>query len=162
MHFDATMVAGIAFICFLGLMLYLKVPGMVAKGLDESSAAIANELAEAKKLRVQAEELRLSYERQQQQAKSEAAELIKQAEIDAKNLRAKAEAQLKLDIEAKAKAAQERIQRAEQNAIDEVRSFAADKAVKIAQKMLVENASDTGSSEVLSNSIKAISGKLAS
>jgi F-type H+-transporting ATPase subunit b len=69
---DATMVAAAGFAVFIGGMLYLKVPSMALKGLDDQSAKIANELAEAKRLRAEAEALRQSYEDQRVKAEGEA------------------------------------------------------------------------------------------
>jgi F-type H+-transporting ATPase subunit b len=160
MHFDATLVAAIAFFVFIGIMLYMKIPASVGAGLDAQSQAIAKELEEAKKLRLQAEELRASYEKQQSEAKAQAEEMIKQAAEDAKTLKAQAKKQLDADIAAKTQAASERIARAEQAAIDEVRAFAANAAVEIAEKMLIEDASKKGGAELLSSSIKNISKKL--
>ena len=45
----------IAFILFVGVVLYYKLPGKVANALDQRSAAIARELEEARKLRAEAE-----------------------------------------------------------------------------------------------------------
>ncbi len=40
--------------CFLALVLYLKVPGMIGKMLDGRIKAIETELAEAERLRLEA------------------------------------------------------------------------------------------------------------
>lgn len=160
LHFDATLVAAIAFLVFVGVILYLKVPSAIAKSLDEQSLAIAKELEQAKQLRIQAEELRKSYEAQQADAEALAKAMIEQAEEDAKALKKAAKDQLKADIEAKTKAAAERIARAEQNAIDEVRAFAADKAVEAAKVMFQSEASGKGGEKIFAQSLQKVSESL--
>lgn len=160
LHFDATLVAALAFACFIGLLIYLKVPSMIAKALDDQSLAIASELEKAKELRVQAESLRASYEQQQKEAEAIAAELIEQAEKDAKALKAKAKKQLEADILAKTKAAEDRIARAEQAAIAEVKAFAAEQAVEAAQKMIIASTAGKGADAILKNSISKITSNL--
>lgn len=161
-EFDATLVAALAFVAFIGLLFFLKVPGSIGSGLDNQAKAIADELEKAKQLRVQAEELRKSYEVQTQAAKVEAEAMIAQAKDDAKRLKAQAKVQLKADIEAQTKAAGERISRAEQVAIMEVRQFAANAAVEMAERMIVSSTAGKGGEKLLADSMKAIEGKLTS
>ncbi|HLF21962.1 MAG TPA: F0F1 ATP synthase subunit B, partial [Aestuariivirga sp.] len=47
----------VSFLLFAGLLVYLKVPALLARMLDERSAKIAGELAEAQKLREEAQAL---------------------------------------------------------------------------------------------------------
>ena len=65
---DATLVAAAGFAVFIGGLIYLKVPNMAIKALDYQSENIAKELAEAKRLREEAEALRKSYEDQRIQS----------------------------------------------------------------------------------------------
>ena len=161
MHFDATLVAGLAFLTFIGLLIFLGLPKMIATALDGQSKAIADELAAAKKLRVQAEELRQSYEAQSANAAAEAKELIKQAKLDAKNLKAQAAIALEADIATKTKNASARIERAEQLAIAEVRALAADQAIEQAKAMLSSSASGKGGEALLKASLANITSELA-
>lgn len=160
MHFDATLVAAVAFVVFVIVLIALKVPNALAGGLDKQAQEIADELAHAKELRKQAEELRASYEKQQAEAKAQAEAMIKQAAADAEILKTRAKEQLEADIAAKAKSASERIALAEQSAIDDVRAFASGKAIEIAETMLVDSASKKAGADLLSSSIKNISKKL--
>ena len=52
--FDATFFAFVGLVLFLALVVYLKVPGMMARSLDDRADQIRNELAEAKRLREEA------------------------------------------------------------------------------------------------------------
>ena len=58
---DATSLASlwtlIGLVLFLGLMVYIKVPGTIAKSLDERAGNIRDELEEARRLREEAQQL---------------------------------------------------------------------------------------------------------
>ncbi|MBN8648572.1 MAG: hypothetical protein J0L55_11500 [Caulobacterales bacterium] len=156
-HFDATTVAAVAFLIFVcGLIFGVKLPSVIGNSLDEQSNAIAKELDHAKQLRIQAEELRKSYEAQQKQAEEDAKALIAQAETDAKELKKRAKSQLEADIAAKTKAANDRIERAQANAINEVRSFAANAAIDAAQKMMIAGSSGKDADKLFASSLKNI------
>jgi F-type H+-transporting ATPase subunit b len=91
---DATLVAAAGFAVFVGSMIYLKVPGMVTKALDDQANKIADELAEAKRLRAEAEALRKSYEDERIQAELQAQTIIAVAQQDAVRIKTEAEVQL--------------------------------------------------------------------
>ncbi|MCB1339356.1 MAG: ATP F0F1 synthase subunit B, partial [Maritimibacter sp.] len=55
----------LAFIVFLAVLVYFKVPAMVAGMLDKRAAGISAELAEARALREEAQTILASYERKQ-------------------------------------------------------------------------------------------------
>src|SRR6516164_6949175 len=73
----------IAFIIFVGVVLYYKLPGRIAAALDHRSAAIARELEEARKLRAEAEALLADYKQRAENAHVEAEEILTQAEREA-------------------------------------------------------------------------------
>ena len=81
---DATFWAFIGLILFLVLVAYLKVPGMMAKALDERADKIRDELAEAKRLREEAQHLLAEYQRKRKEAETEAAAIIAAAEREAR------------------------------------------------------------------------------
>jgi F-type H+-transporting ATPase subunit b len=156
---DATMVAAAGFAVFIGGMLYLKVPGMVLKGLDDQSKKIADELAQAKQLRAEAEALRQSYEDQRVQAESEAGNIIAKAKEDAVRLKAEAETQLAASIATRGRQAEERIKRAEEAAIAEVRAAATNAAITTAEKVLMSSISGKTGEKLVASGIASLSGK---
>lgn len=159
-HFDATLVAAVAFGIFIGAIFALKVPNAIGKGLDDQAAAIRAELDKAKQLREEAEALRKSYETQQAQAEADAKAMIAQAETDAKEMKKQAKAQLEADIASKTKAAQDRIKRAELAAIEEVRDFAANKAIDAAGLILAKTASSKNGDKIFKQSLSKVSAAL--
>ena len=63
MEIDATFWAMVALFVFLAFVLYLKVPAIVTKSLDERAVNIRDELDEARKLREEAQTVLASYRR---------------------------------------------------------------------------------------------------
>jgi F-type H+-transporting ATPase subunit b len=156
---DATMVAAAGFAVFIGGMLYLKVPGMALKALDDQSNKIADELAQAKRLRAEAEALRQSYEDQRVQALTEAEGIIAKARDDAARLKVEAEAQLTTSIATRGRQAEDRIKRAEEAALAEVRAAATNAAIATAEKVLVTAARGKVGEKLVSAGITSIAGK---
>jgi len=70
----------IAFIIFVGVVLYYKLPQKIGRALDQRSGTIARELEEARKLRVEAEALLADYKQRAENAQVEAEEILAQAE----------------------------------------------------------------------------------
>jgi F-type H+-transporting ATPase subunit b len=156
---DATMVAAAGFAVFIGGMIYLKVPGMMTKALDDKSKAIADELAQAKRLREEAEALRKSYEDQRVQAEAEAGGIIAKAQEDAVRLKAEAEVQLAASIATRGRQAEDRIKRAEEAAIADVRAAATNAAIATAEKVLMTSARGKAGEKLVTGGIAAIAGK---
>ena len=83
MFMDPEVWVAIAFIAFVALIVYLKVPGKVTGALDSRSDAIARELEEARKLRAEAEAVLADYKRRAENTEAEAAAILAQAEREA-------------------------------------------------------------------------------
>ena len=135
-HFDATFVAFLAFVIFFGLLWWLKVPKMISDALDGQSAKIAAELADARRLREEAEALKAEYEKKKATAEAEAADIVAAAKDQAKRVAEEARVQMSADIARRQKQAEDSIARAEAQATSEVRAAAADAAIAAAEEML--------------------------
>ena len=70
--YNTNFVVLIAFILFLGVLIYYKVPGMLAGALDKRAAGIRNDLEEAKALREEAQSILATYERKQREVQAQA------------------------------------------------------------------------------------------
>lgn len=134
----------IAFLAFFGIIAYLKVPGMVGKALDDRADAIRTELDQARKLREEAQELLAEYQKKARTAEDEAKQIIDQARRDAEALAAETRISLKESLERRTKLAEEKIARAEAQAMDEVRASAIDAAVGAAENILRQRATGSG------------------
>ena len=130
----------ISFLVFMGLLAYMKVPAMLGKALDDRADGIRKELDEARRLRQEAQDLLADYQRKQRQAETEAKAIVDQAQREAEALKVEAARSLKEQIERRGRIAEEKIARAEQQAIAEVRTAAVDLATATAEQVLQQRA----------------------
>ena len=130
----------ISFLVFMGLLAYMKVPAMLGKALDDRADGIRKELDEARRLRQEAQDLLADYQRKQRQAETEAKAIVDQAQREAEALKVEAARSLKEQIERRGRIAEEKIARAEQQAIAEVRTAAIDLATATAEQVLQQRA----------------------
>lgn len=145
----------LAFLIVMGIFWRAGLHKTIAGALDKRAQRIADELNQARKFREEAQELLAQYQRRQREAEEEAKGIVEQAKRDAKRLEAEARAKIDEQISRRAKAAEERIARAEAQAIAEVRGQAADLAVEAAREIIRERM-DQGAQAALVD--KAISG----
>ncbi|MFV0297281.1 MAG: F0F1 ATP synthase subunit B [Hyphomicrobiaceae bacterium] len=150
----------IAFLCFIGILIYLKVPKMVTVILDERADAIRKDLDEARRLREEAQDLLADYKQKQRRADEEARAIIEEAEREAVELKAQGEKSLKEAIERRSRIAEEKIARAEAQALAEVRSAVVDAATNAAEQVLRQRVSGGTADNLIDNSIKDLRGKL--
>jgi F-type H+-transporting ATPase subunit b len=150
----------VAFILFIALLVYLKVPAMMAKMLDERSAKIAKDLDEAAKLRQEAQALLASYQKKRVEAEKDAANIVAQAKVDAEEYGKDARRKLGETLERRARQAEQKIAQAEAAAIKEVRSVATDIAVAAATRLVAEAARGTKGAVLIAESIEAVKTRL--
>ena len=124
---------GVAFFIFIGILAYFGVPKAIVSALDSRGEKVAQELAEARRLRLEAEKLLAEYEAKRKAAETEAASIIAAAGEEAKRLAAEAEAKLNDFVVRRTKSAEEKIAQAESQAEAEVRAAAAEAATKAAE-----------------------------
>ena len=75
----------LAFLLFVGLLIYLKVPGKLNGMLDERAKGIQSELDEARSLREEAQSILAEYERKQKEVQNQADQIVANAKEEAKN-----------------------------------------------------------------------------
>jgi F-type H+-transporting ATPase subunit b len=151
----------IAFFVFIGALIYYQVPGMIGTALDARAEAIRKELDEARRLRDEAQGLLNDYKRKSLEAETEAKEILEQAKREAEVLTAQTRKALTESVERRTKSAEEKIARAEAQALAEVRASAVDSAIAAAEKILKAKASAAGTAATLvEQGIKDLAGKL--
>lgn len=136
MAFDATFFAFVGLILFLALIVYLKVPGMVARSLDERADKISAELAEAKRLREEAQHVLAEYQRKRKEAEAEAATIVAAAEREAAAFTADAKQKTEEFVARRTALSEQKIKQAEDEAVNAVRAAAVDLAIAAAEKLL--------------------------
>ena len=126
----------ISFFVFIGILLYFKVPGLLAGLLDRRAEGIRRDLDEARRLREEAQEIYASYERRQREVKTQADAIVTNARREAEAQAAKAQDDLRRSIDRRLQAAQDQISSAENDAVRAVRDRAVGTAVAAASEIL--------------------------
>ncbi|MBY0561180.1 F0F1 ATP synthase subunit B [Hyphomicrobium sp.] len=150
----------LSFVVFVAVVLYYRVPAIVTKSLDDRADAIRKELDEARKLREEAQALLSDYQRKAREAETEAKSIIEQAKIEAEALATDSRKALIESLERRSKIAEDKIARAESQALSEVRSTAIETAIAAAHEILKTRASGTTGEALVSSSISDLKGKL--
>ncbi len=124
------------FILFVGLLAYLGVHKKLNAALDHRAERIKDELAEAERLRAEAEAVLASFGKRLAEAEAEAKAVVEQAHAEAERIAKEAADRLAEFIERRKKQAQDKIATAEAQATADVRAAAADAATKAAGLVL--------------------------
>ncbi|MFN0262633.1 F0F1 ATP synthase subunit B [Tepidamorphus sp. 3E244] len=157
---DATFWALIGLIIFLGIVIYVRVPGQITSALDKRAVRIADELEEARKLREEAQALLAEYQRKQRDAEKEAADIVSAAESNAARMAEEAKQAVEELITRRQKMAETKIAQAEAQAVQDVRSVAAEVAVAAAEKILADKMTGTAANKQITDSISEIKARL--
>ena len=128
----------LAMLVVFAIMIWQKVPAMVARTLDDKIAAIRAQLDEARALREEAEALRKEYEKKAKSADKEAAAMIERARGEAEGIVARADADAKALIERRTRMAEDKIAAEERAAIEGLRAAAANAATKAAENLITD------------------------
>ena len=99
----------IAFLIFLGILFYFKVPGLIGDMLDKRAVQIRSDLDEARALRDEAQTLLASYERKQREVADQAARIVAQAKEESQLAANEARATLEASVARRLQAAEEKI-----------------------------------------------------
>lgn len=160
MAFDATFYAFVGLVLFLALIVYLKVPGTMGKALDQRAEKIANELAEAKRLREEAQSLLAEYQRKRKEAEADAAAIVATAQREAEALTAEAKQKSEEYVARRTLLSEQKIKQAEADAINAVRSAAVDLAISAAEKVIAGKADTAASKTLFDNAVSEVKTRL--
>jgi F-type H+-transporting ATPase subunit b len=150
----------IAFLLFVGILVYFKVPGIVGGLLDRRAAAIRTELDTARALREEAKELLASYERKSREVKAQAERIVAAARDDAQIAADAARAELAANIARRLRAAEEQIAAAEADAVRAVRERAIAVAVAAAGDVLARQATAESAAASIDAAIAEVGARL--
>lgn len=150
----------VSFFIFVAGLLYLGVHQKLAAVLDSRAAMIAKELEEAKRLRQEAAKVLADYRRKQGEAVEETQGIIALAAKEAELLAAETRRSMKEYFERRMKLAEDKISRAEAEALREVREAAADAAIAAAQIVIAQKLTPEAADKLVKQGIDALKGKL--
>lgn len=150
----------IAFIVFIGLLVYMKVPAKLTGMLDARAATIKAELDEARSLREEAKSILATYERRQKEVQEQADRIVNTARDEALSAAAQAKADLKASIARRLASATEQIASAEAAAIRQVREQAVSVAVAAAGDVLSKQMTAEAASASIDDAIAQVAARL--
>jgi F-type H+-transporting ATPase subunit b len=142
--------------CLFALVVFLKARHKIVGIVDAKIDKIKKDIETAEMLRIEAQELLAQYERKQRDADKEAEEIIKNAEEHAKKIHEKAKKDLKLMSDRREAQLEQRIKRMEEEAIQEIKTYAADLALQAAQDILSNEVSKKDNSDLIDATLKTI------
>ena len=155
----ATVWATVSLVIFLAVVIYFGLPKIITKLLDDRIGQIQTDLAEAKRLREEAEALLVDYERKRVAAEGEAADIVTAAQEEAKRLAEEAQVALTELIARRTRSVEDKIAQAEAQALGEVRARAADLTVEAARIVLSQQMASKGD-DLVSKAIKDVGSQL--
>lgn len=150
---------GVGLLCFLGMLILLKVPSAAAKALDATAAKIQAELDEASRLREEAQALLASIKTQREAAEAAAVEMIANAEAQARQMEIDAKAKLEEQIARRQVLAERKIAAAEAAATAEVKAAAGELAANAAEAILTARLAGQKSDPLVGAAIDQLAGK---
>lgn len=150
----------IAFLLFVGILLYAKVPAMLTGLLDKRAETIRAELDEAKALREEAQSILAQYERKQKDVQAQADRIVTAARDEAMAAAAQARVELSQAIARRMAAAEEQIKAAETAAVREVRDRAIAVAVAAAGDVLARQMTPEGAAAMNDTAIGQVEARL--
>ncbi|KAJ04558.1 F0F1 ATP synthase subunit B [Sulfitobacter mediterraneus] len=150
----------LAFILFIAVLFYFKVPGLLGGMLDKRADTIKSELEEARALREEAQTLLASYERKQKEVQDQADRIVTAAKEEAKAAAAQAQVDLAKSLERRMAAAEDQITSAEAAAVKEVRDQAVTIAVAAARDVIAKQMTATDGNKLIDDAIAQVGDKL--
>jgi F-type H+-transporting ATPase subunit b len=150
----------VSFVLFVALLVYYKIPNKVAKALDDRASRISAELEEARRLREEAQTILADYQRKQRDAEKEAEDIIAMARREARFYAEESHRVLDEFLQRRVKLAEEKIARAEEQAIQDVRSKSVDVAVAAAEMLIARELKGKSAEDLVDKSIRDVSAKL--
>lgn len=150
----------VSFFAFLAVLAYFKVPGLIAKALDDRADAIRKELDEARNLRKEAQAILDDYQKRHGRVAEETEAIVKQARREAESLQAETRKSLADQLDRRTKAAEEKIKSAQAQALAEIRSAAVDKAIAAAERIVSSKLGGQSANALIDRSIADVKRKL--
>lgn len=150
----------LAFILFVGVLVYYKVPGLIGGLLDRRAAQIRADLDEARALREEAQALLASYERKSREVRDQAERIVARAREDARAAADLAKEELQRSIARRVADAEEQIRAAEVAALRELRDRAVVVAVAAAGDVIARQMTEAGAAALIDAAIAEVETRL--
>lgn len=153
-------VVWLAFIAFVGILLYFKVPSKVGEMLDARASGIKSDLDEARALREEAKSLLASYERKQKEVQEQADRIVASAKDEAAKAAAGAKDEIAASVTRRLAGAEEQIAAAQAAAVKDIRNQAVTVAIGAAQDIIAKQTDAKTASALIDSAIEEVGAKL--
>jgi F-type H+-transporting ATPase subunit b len=150
----------LAFLVFIGILLWAKVPRKLGDMLDDRANQIKAELAEARALRDEARALLSSYEKKQKEVQEQSERIVASAKEEAMAAAKQAKEDLKTSIARRLAAAEDQIASAEASALRQVREKAVSVAIAAASDILAKQTTAETAAASIDDAIAQVEAKL--
>ena len=146
----------IAFALFVGVLIYLGVPAIVGRMLDQRAEGIADDQKEADAILEEARTLLEQRKAALKEAEKQAGLTVERAREEAADVARQAQADVEASVRRRERAAQEQVASAEAAAAKEVRERAVNVAVDVAREIVAGQISDAQSAKLFDAAIARI------
>ncbi len=150
----------IAFVLFLALLVYLKVPHKIGEMLDRRAEAIRAEIDEARRIREEAQRLLASFEGRLKEAQEQAGRIVAHAREEAELVARQAREEIEESIRRRMQAAEEQIRAAEDKVKREVRELAVGIATDAAAEVIRKKMTARDANALIEQTIKDVEARL--
>lgn len=150
----------LAFIVFIGVLIYFKVPAMISALLDKRADTIRAELTEARALREEAQALLARYERKQKDVQAQADRIVANAKDEATKAAAQAKEDIIASVARRLATAEEQIASAQAAAVRDVRDRAVSVAIAAAQEVIAAQMTAAQGNKLIDDAIAVVEAKL--
>jgi len=156
---DPTFWVLIAFLLFIGLATH-PISRLVIAALDKRAETIRSDIEEAEALRKEAQDLLASYQRKQRDAIKEAEDIVQQAQDEAERILTQGQKDLKESLERRHRLTLERIEQAEAQALELVRSDIIDIALDTTREFLLQELKGKRADALIDSAIQDLPNKI--
>ncbi len=153
---DESAWVAISFAIVIAVFLYLGLPRKVLAALDSKAEAIADELAQAKALREDAEKLLADYKAKQQQAKAEAEQILNDARARAETMAEQAKQAMEAQLIRRQAEAERKIARSEEEILKQLRGAVVTAAIDASEQIITENMTPEAAQAMMNETIKEL------
>ncbi|WP_435141006.1 F0F1 ATP synthase subunit B [Pseudopelagicola sp. nBUS_19] len=157
---NTNFIVTLAFILFIAVLFYFKVPSLLGGMLDQRAEGIQSELDEARSLREEAQTVLASYERKHKEVQAQADRIVAHAKEEAASAAEIAKQDLAESIARRLSAAEDQILSAQASAVKEVRDQAVVVAIAAARDVIAKQLTTADANKLIEAGISEVDAKL--
>ncbi len=146
----------IAFVLFIGVLVYFKVPNLILSMLDKRAETIHDELEAARRVREDAKQVLATLERRQEEVEEQAKRIVEAAQREAEEVLEQGKEDIQSSIRRRLTVAEEQIAAAEAAVIRDMKNEAVRVAISVAQDVIAAELTDTEASDRIDSSIAKV------